>query len=480
MKNTFLLLTPFILAWQKEAFSLQNGSDLEAPHGNSSSSTQHNITDSDSHLPLNSDGYVFKKCCPPHEIFSGKGCVPGGPDYVPSKTMTRLTETHFPQISWPEFDGKNCSTMLKTGEESTHWMVGEDNSLSVSSTYGDQTDYFYCVEDYREMTGTTESVAILCLRDVAHILPPRLLDRFSKGLHVGKCCPKGEYLSDSLSCVSNNTLDLHIVKAEEFVAANVTEIEVAGPPVCNSNNVSVLHYFPFGQLSDSDYADFDEDQTMSIFYVEENTLENSCIREKVQVRKTEYCIDYADVDNNTDILVLVCNNFESKFLKHQEKFVVIPVLLGFSCAVLLATVLFLVTVRVRRALYTVRKINTLAGRILLAYVMSYFLAFQILIIELSVVHDEGTCTVLSGALLFSTLAAFLWNTSISMESLVLTIGIRMNEHLRFLCYCLWSWGVAGVITAVALTLDYYRPNLPCSVITPRFGQKECLLWGKLS
>ncbi|XP_066979606.1 probable G-protein coupled receptor Mth-like 3 [Macrobrachium rosenbergii] len=475
MKSTFLLLTSFILAWQKEAFteSLHNGSELEAPYGNSSSSNQHNITSSDSHFPLDSARYAFKKCCPSHEILSNKGCVSKGADYVPSKTMTRLTETHFPQTSWPESaDGKNCSTMLKTRENSTHWVVTDDGYLTVGSTYGDQTVSFYCVEDYIEMTGATETVAVLCLRDVAHILSTTLVDRFSKGHHVGKCCPRKTYISHqngSYSCVSD-TLELDIVKTEEFVAANITEVEEADFPVCSYN--VPIKYFHFGHLSNSVYSSFDEDRIMTIFYVEENSLENVCVREKVPINIAEYCIDHV-VDNTTDIQVFVCADFESKLVKHQEKFLVLPVLLGFSCAALLATVLFLVTARVRRELYTVRKINTLAGRILLAYVMSYLLAFLILIINQTLVLDERTCIPLGGALLFFSLAAFLWNTSISMEALVLTVDIRMSESFRFLCYCLCAWGVAGIITAVALTLGYYRPSLPCSVITPRFGVKEC-------
>ncbi|XP_045586111.2 probable G-protein coupled receptor Mth-like 1 [Procambarus clarkii] len=82
----------------------------------------------------------------------------------------------------------------------------------------------------------------------------------------------------------------------------------------------------------------------------------------------------------------------------------------------------------------------------------------------------------AGLLTFFLLAGFQWNTSICLEALLITLSFRMfgeNEGWRYILHSLWAWGVPGLITTLALTLNHYRASLPCSVITPRIGLNNC-------
>ena len=57
--------------------------------------------------------------------------------------------------------------------------------------------------------------------------------------------------------------------------------------------------------------------------------------------------------------------------------------------------------------------------------------------------------------------------------------VETSETLRYLYHSLWAWGIPASIASLALTLDYYRQSLPCSVITPKVGLYRCFFSGKL-
>ncbi|XP_068243438.1 uncharacterized protein [Palaemon carinicauda] len=413
----------------------------------------------------------FQKCCQPNEIWSDKGCTSKGIDYMPSDEMSELLGTYIPQTNRPKSSaGKDCNVEIRRNDTFIPWRVQDERSISVNSSLGNVTIDHYCVDDYKEVTGETESMIILCLREVTHILPPEFVERSSKGLAVGKCCPEGQYLNGFYDCVSNK-LGLDIIKNEEFVAGNVTEMEFTDRPLCYNNKGPTV-FVSYGKQTGKNYFTFNEDNTVNTFFVEKNSIETSCINEQIKLNTAVYCIDYAVEGNSTTIVIIFCDNPPSK-ATHQEKFVIIPIYLAISCIALCATAFFLAMAKVRRPHKSVRKINTLPGRILMSYVMAYLMSCLLLIILLTGRHFPETCFIISGLTLFFSLASFLWNTSIAMESLLLSLDVSMSENYRFLCHSLWVWGAAGIITAVALALDHYRQNLPCSVIRPKFGEYKC-------
>ncbi|XP_066980016.1 uncharacterized protein [Macrobrachium rosenbergii] len=413
---------------------------------------------------------VFNKCCPLDEVLSDKGCVKHGAEYIASSHMNQLMEILLPQVGFPTIGEEKCeSVLVRSSGSNTRWWVNKAGYLSLRSTHGKITTKYYCVDDYEDSETGKDTIAITCIKEVNHILPTEFLAHYSSANAIGKCCPPGEYMSQDYTCITN-TLGLDLIKEPEFVAANVTDLVFTSFPVCQSETEQVgLHMYPFGQRSDEDYAILLEDQTMNIV-----SLENGCYLNKQTVRNRAYCIDYAIAEGSKEVMILVCPDMWQELTAYQEKYSLTAVLLGISCTALTATAFSLVSMRVRRGLVTVKKVNTLAGRILLSYVLSYLLAFLLLAIGMKATTEAGhSCSVLAGFLMFFLLAAFQWNTSICLESLLLTLRVSTSERSRYLCHSVWAWGIPGIITTIALTLDHHRANLPCSVITPKIGLYRC-------
>ncbi|XP_064086668.1 probable G-protein coupled receptor Mth-like 1 isoform X2 [Macrobrachium nipponense] len=412
----------------------------------------------------------FNKCCSSHEIWSDNGCVATKRKFRSSSHMTELMESYLPQTAQPNRSGKTCNTTFKSADKHILWWIDGEGTLSVQNNEGSLSTTNYCVEDYEDNTGAADSMVMLCLWDIAQILPEETLDHYSEGLPFGKCCPEGQYLNGNFSCISGE-YDLDILNEPQFVAAKVTELIHTGFPKCKNLVENYISY-DFGQQNKSDYAILVDDQTMGVNVIDD---ESGCNFTFEKLRNTDYCIDYF-LGNTTRIQIFICSNMYRLSLKHQEKYIIIPTLMGVSCAALLYTAYVLLCSRVRRGIVTVKKINTLAGRILLSYVFSYFLAFMFMIIQQTapLTNDGKVCPLIAGSVLFFMLAAFLWNTSICLEPLLLTLDVRVPENCRLLCHCLWGWGVPAIITAVALTLDHYRKHLDCSIVTPKIGLNSCL------
>ncbi|XP_068231672.1 G-protein coupled receptor Mth2-like [Palaemon carinicauda] len=431
---------------------------------------------------------IFKKCCNTNEIWSVNGCISMSTDYLPSSVMTELLKTHFPKTKLPKLDNTICSTSFKAGNKYISWRVSDGVNLSVHTDYGSLETDNYCVEDYADSSGKIDSMVILCLREIAHILPEQILDSYSEASSIGKCCPE-RMVFNEISYCANDTIGLDILDLPEFVAANVTDITVSYFPVCQDDD-KIYYIFPFGKQIDKDYAILEEDQTMSIV-----TLDHNCFFEKKAFRKTDYCIDYRITNGSSKPEVYLCSHVHHRHsLKHQEKYIIIPAFLGVSCAALIVTALSLMSMRVRRGIYTVKKMSTLPGKILLSYVFSYLMAFSLLAIGMAQTKGDDdfpspvlltigmmkttranhySCPLLAGMTLFFLLAAFQWNTSICLEHLLLTLDVKLSDNWRFLCHSLWAWGTPSIIMILALVLDYHRASLPCSVITPKIGLRNC-------
>ncbi|XP_068243193.1 uncharacterized protein [Palaemon carinicauda] len=413
---------------------------------------------------------VFNKCCPLDEELSDNGCIKHDSEHIASSYMNQLMEILLPQVGLPTIGEKICdSVLIRSSERDIRWWVSKAGYLSLRSNYGKTTTKHYCVDDYKTSENRKETKAVTCINEVDHVLTTEFLSRQGKANDIGKCCPPGQYMSEDYTCITN-TLGIDLLEEQEFVAANVTKLKFRSFPVCQSDTEQQgLHLYPFGQRSDDDYAILQEDQTMTIV-----SLENGCYLNKQTVRNTAYCIDHVVTKGNKEAMILVCPDMWQEFSTYQEKYSLTAVLLGISCTALTATAFSLISMRVRRGLVTVKKVNTLAGRILLSYVLSYLLAFLLLAIGMKATTEAGnSCYVLAGFLMFFLLAAFQWNTSICLESLLLTLRVSTSERNRYLCHSVWAWGIPGIITTIALTLDHHRADLPCSVITPKIGLYRC-------
>nr|XP_053626527.1 uncharacterized protein LOC128684402 [Cherax quadricarinatus] len=139
------------------------------------------------------------------------------------------------------------------------------------------------------------------------------------------------------------------------------------------------HYYYIDPTSFDDHVELVAGQALEVV-----SVEGRCVLGRQLLRRENYCLEYGVDGSNIRPIVLVCPDTWKGMDVHTEKFGLTAVLLGFSCAALFATAFSLISTRVRRGLVTVKKVNTLAGRILLSYVLAYLVAFLLLAVNMKV------------------------------------------------------------------------------------------------
>lgn len=409
----------------------------------------------------------FHKCCPRNEILTETGCVPG--EHI-SARMIQLLEIMEPQYGFPtENGGELCvQEWITPDDEDLRWWISKTGYLSVDTRMDSRDTMRYCVDDYLDPGEAIHTVAVMCHSELEQLVHVALTSQFREKGTLGKCCPHRHYLNMvSMACVPDDK-GLVLEREPQMQALNVTELTYTSFPECTSPEG--FHHYSLDPFGGDDYAVLSTD-----YIVEIVSTDGRCVLSRRPYENDAYCLEYM-VNGSTVIpSILVCPKRWDGADVHTEKFGLTAVLLGLSCMALLATAFSLISTRVRRGLVTVKKVNTLAGRILLSYVMSYLVGFVLLAVNMrvEVTQDNPECHIMAGLLIFFLLAAFQWNTSICLESLLLTLHVSVSEGRRYLLHSAWAWGVPGLVTALALTLDYYRQSLSCGVITPKIGLYKC-------
>ncbi|XP_063846781.1 probable G-protein coupled receptor Mth-like 1 isoform X2 [Scylla paramamosain] len=409
---------------------------------------------------------AFHKCCPKNYLLTETGCVLAGSGDV-SARMRHLMEKLDPLYGFPtENGGQLCvRDMITPDDADVQWWISKNGYLSVN-TRGDSHDTMrYCVDDYLGPSNKTQTVTILCQDDLEEASRVHL----SQEGMVDKCCPHGYYLSASTYTCRPDDQGLELLDHPLVQAANITKLIFTSVPECQVSG-GYHHYYVDPDLVGDDHALLSTDHMLEVV-----GLESGCAFMRHSLPRHAYCLDYTVNGSDRRPGVLVCAGMWQGYNLHAEKYDITSILLGVSCAAFFGTAFCLISTRVRRGLVTVKKVNTLAGRILLSYVFSNLVGFLLLMVNMKVELEERSseCQVIAWLLIFFLLGAFQWNTSICLESLLLTLHVETSETLRYLYHSLWAWGVPAFIASLALTLDHYRQSLPCSVITPKVGLYRC-------
>ncbi|KAK8724142.1 hypothetical protein OTU49_011235 [Cherax quadricarinatus] len=251
-----------------------------------------------------------------------------------------------------------------------------------------------------------------------------------------KCCPAGEHLKNKGLCMPDDkTKDWSL--APQFPDLHV----VYGLPTCEKILI---------------YDDHSLTETGNLLASEE------------LLSPQHYCIDNNEDTKSDQVyeLALVC--FEgSADSECQWKYgVLVPVLMGISCACLTATwVIYLLVPRLKSC-------NT--GRCLLSFVSATFFAFLTITINKAGRENftELQCSLIATLCHASILAMFFW---LNVMSFHIYFQLRSphkgyREGVRvFLVYSLYAWGSAILITLVGVTLD----ALQADVIRPHFHLPNC-------
>ncbi|KAF2367856.1 GPCR family 2 secretin-like [Trinorchestia longiramus] len=410
------------------------------------------------YCPLSS----FKKCCPTHQILNNNICSDSEEPLSPY--LTQLMATLYTKVGYPMHTDQVCVHLLLNSHD-VRWWVTNSGYLSIDSGQNHIQTKNYCIDDSFE-NNEFVTIAHVCTDELKQSvgLP---LSVFDKGT-VGKCCPPNFHLSPELRDCSHGK-SFHILDEDSLLMdANITKIGYTSFPHCESGK---YHLYTFDE-STGDHVVFGADSRLYVV-----SMDGKCIEMETPLDNAEFCLDYGwDAEEPERASAIVCAPPDYVTKYHSEKFNLISALLGVSCCSLIIALVSLISMRVRRGLVTVRKMNTLAGRILISYVTANFLGFLALAISMHVEAKEDTsvCMILSGIVQFFLLSAFFWNTSICSESLFLTLRVSMSEGRRLVYHSLWAWGLPALITTIALTLDAFRDRLPCGTITLRVGHLKCI------
>lgn len=412
---------------------------------------------------------AFHKCCHSGEVITETGCAAARPGDV-SAHMRQLLEVLEPHYGFPTENGGHLCVqeMITPDDADVKWWISKNGRLSVDTKGNSHDTMRYCVDDYLGLSNRTQTVAVLCHAELEELVHVHLPLHSSQEGAVGKCCPHGHHLSAPTYTCRPDEDELQLLHHPHVKSANVTKLTFTSFPECQVPG-GYHHYFVDPDMED-DHALLSNNLMLEVV-----GLESGCVFTRHSFPRHAFCLEYTVNGNDVRPGVLVCPGMWQGYNLHSEKFGLTGILLGVSCAALFATAFSLISTRVRRGLVTVKKVNTLAGRILLSYVLSYLVGFLLLMVNMKVEVKEGNseCQVTAWLLIFFLLAAFQWNTSICLESLLLTLHVETSENLRYLYHSLWAWGLPAFIASLALTLDHYRQHLPCSVVTPKIGLYRC-------
>ncbi|KAB7504070.1 putative G-protein coupled receptor Mth-like 3, partial [Armadillidium nasatum] len=382
----------------------------------------------------------FVKCCKEGYILSIKGCT----EYNDGKSvlLEHLTNTrNFVNSFDTKICRKNKGILLdQTLASYVIWWVSNDGSyLTVSAEPNKKILHNYCIDDFIDNDGHVGPGAYVCESDVNHLLPnEHHFLRYSKKGSLGKCCPENVkegyvfyYSSESHNCeiVSYNESlkDNIFLKKASFIEEHFHDF-----PECPSKGTG-YHSFPF-QPGEYDHADISSEGVLKII-----SKDGKCTLREDIVEDRDYCIEYVPTINGELKPAAFLCAYAPETTVFEEKYIFITVCISISCFCLLCTLIYLFTVQVKRGFVTVRKVNTLAA----------------------------------GFVQFFNLATFCWNTSICLESLLLTIDISISKCIRYLLHSLWAWGFPFAITLIMFVMDAYREELPCGIITPKIGVAYC-------
>ncbi|XP_071516478.1 uncharacterized protein [Panulirus ornatus] len=410
----------------------------------------------------------FQKCCPRDYVLTDSGCALAAWGDVTAR-MVQLMELMEPQFWHPtDIGGQECvQEWITLDDASTHWWVNRSGCLSVDTELGSLTASSYCVDNYVSPASETQTGAFVCHKEQKSIKYPSA-QHDAEG-SVGKCCPHDSYMRmDDFSCVPDD-LGLTLLENPILQTANVTRLTYNSFPTCE--NDFGYHYYFLDPDSQEDHAELVANQGIEVV-----SVEGKCILNRQPFLRKDYCLESAVTGGENRPMILVCAKTVATGITHTEKFGLTAALLGVSCVALFATTFFLVSSRLRRSSVSVNKVHTSMDWILLTYVVACLIAFLLLAVSMlwRISMDAIECQVMAGLLMFSLLGSFFWNTTICLETLLLTLGATTSRGWRrYVYHSLWAWGIPALITFLALTLDHYRENLPCSVITPRIGVYTC-------
>lgn len=314
----------------------------------------------------------FSKCCPTGHVFSEGGCV--ATHAQPSSKMMQLYELMDSDHGFPLYNDTCLHEIIWPHDRDIRWWINRSGHLNVDSHDSIFLTEHYCVDDFLDKDNETMTVAVLCRDELENIIPVHLSSQSSSSNGsasllppgtVGKCCKHGQNVlrvagEKSVPCVGDD-IGHQLLDEPEVRGVGISHLVFSAFPVCKGGGE--YHVFHLPPVIDDDYALLSQGgETVDVV-----SVEGRCVLSTNSYRKEDYCLDYIENVNANGqgrelrAMVIVCSEVWAGVNIHEEKYSITSVLLGISCSALVATVISLLSSRVRRGLVTVKKVSRMTG-----------------------------------------------------------------------------------------------------------------------
>ena len=304
--------------------------------------------------------HTFHKCCELNHISKSGSCSSQTNHMSPM--MTQLIHTLEPRIGFPDTRDEECTYHILESDHSNNlqWWIENTGDLIINSGSIELSIHRYCVDDNYISDHEVTPIVYTCKENLKEILP--LTSTNSSGIDkIRKCCPAGEYFDEKRAICVRDRFGINLKNS--FLQNKNLSFTYTSDLTCNTLEYHQYYFKEEDPLND--HIEFDENLNLVLV-----SFDGKCVERKTPVLSNESCIDFwvsPSENENTPkysssrlppVVVRTCiPSWESVKDSHKEKYPLTSGFLAVSCICLVATVIALATIRVRRGLVTVKKVK---------------------------------------------------------------------------------------------------------------------------
>ncbi|XP_075978093.1 G-protein coupled receptor Mth2-like [Anticarsia gemmatalis] len=290
---------------------------------------------------------------------------------------------------------------------------------------------------------------------------------------IAKCCPINQIMLPKggpvIPCYEKQPKNTIINKLTHYSYVNVYKRDEKSKRLLNSTNLE--SHFVFvrnNMLSDGSKTKWRLFNDCETVIMEDGSLVSSSPNDMCDnVEKLEYCVEYVmqqkpKANNETKGKLFATMGYwiltdEDPDGHKKHAFKASGMLISSFCMLLVLLVYSLLP-----------NLQNIVGKILMAYLFSLIVTFVTKAVQLIIFRNIGDkeCRIISAILYFFLLSSFFWSNIMSFDLWWTIRGSRKNraihrqgELIKFLWYCLSSFGTSLLITFAALSIDLYATSV---------------------
>ncbi|KAB7496547.1 hypothetical protein Anas_13390 [Armadillidium nasatum] len=325
----------------------------------------------------------INKCCPDGQSLYEHGCME---THNNSLSLIHILKTSRYKIKSISSLGTHCTpvTLEDNTKSDIKWIIDIKGFVIVKTPNQTITTRNFCIDDFTSEHEVFPVIKV-CSEEVKVYHEVSSIKDYPDNV-LGKCCPRNMYYNSNIKtgknaqCLERSDDRLNYMEDELLKDFNISSLVFLNFPDC-----SVKEYYHKYDLFSSyyDYGKITKNRNLEII-----SKDNNCIRKITEVDRSKFCVDFVPYDERYYKPVAIVCVASRTF--HSERNAIVVSLVGISCAALISAFFSIIFMRVRRGMVTVKKINTLAGRILTSYVLSQLVGYLALGIATLADFEEET------------------------------------------------------------------------------------------